>query len=119
VPGVGTGQGVGGVVVGGGGNLAGSNVITSAPAAFAFAAVIASRRLPGGTGETPSAVVVTIICAADDVPPKTNKHKMSAKWKRYCGECDRLRNFFIVRFSFVVLMRVYPHTVIGRDWVAA
>jgi hypothetical protein len=95
-----------------GGKISGSNIITSAPG-FAFAAIMASRRLPGGTGETPSAVVVTIICAPDDVPAKISKQKMSAKWKRHCAGCARLRNLFMVRFLFVVLMLVYPHTVIG------
>jgi hypothetical protein len=92
-----------------GGNTAGLKVIVCAPA-FAFAVVMASLRLPGPE----SLMFVTmIIWAQDDVAPK-RKLKASASLKRYCAEYDRLRNFFIVGFSFIVLMRVFPQTVTGE-----
>jgi hypothetical protein len=93
-----------------GGNTVGSKMIVCAPA-FAVAVVIASLRLPGPE----SLMLVTVISwAQDDLAPKSRKLKASARWKRYCDECDRVSSFFIARFSCVVLMHVSPHTVIGE-----
>jgi hypothetical protein len=65
---------------------------------------IACRKLP-----TPeSFVLVTMIWAHDNETPKSKNATTSAERKRYCANDERLRNFFIVRFSFVVLMRVPP-----------
>jgi hypothetical protein len=84
-----------------GGNTVGSKTIVCAPA-VAVAVVIASLRLPGPESLV---FVTTIVWAQDDAAPKSKKLK-ATQVEKFCAECDRLRNFFMARFSVVVLMRL-------------